>query len=72
MAIALFDLVRMAERRAERPFSHIVPRSCGGVRHVVSRAPEECTKCHSREIFSDRTEPRRIACFSCGYDWFLL
>ena len=52
----------------ERP-----PARIPGVRqHAVEIRPEWCDRCGSRAIFQDRTESRRIFCFSCGGDMYLI
>lgn len=49
------------------------PRRIEGVRQVAMYAPPECCqKCQSREVFEDRTEARRLYCYSCGADVFLV
>ena len=68
--------VRTEERRALTRYAHVVNANGNGRvlarRRLVLFAPERCSKCQSREVFADRSEPRRLACFSCGEDWFVL
>ena len=52
----------------ERP-----PARIPGVRqHAVEIRPERCGQCQSRAVFEDRVEPRRIYCYACGWDVWIV
>ena len=47
-------------------------RIVGVVQRAASRTPERCPKCQSVAVFADVTEARRVWCFACGGDVFLI
>lgn len=47
-------------------------RALGVRQRAVLWRPEQCDKCGSREIFDDQLEPRRVYCFGCGADAFIV
>ena len=47
-------------------------RIVGVVQRAVYVAPERCPKCQSTAVFADVTEARRLWCFACGGDVFLI
>lgn len=46
------------------------PRTVGA--RQVDVPPAACAKCGSGEIFADALEPRRLYCFGCGWDAWLV
>ena len=47
-------------------------RIIGVLQRAAYQAPERCERCGSGEIFQDHTESRRLYCFNCGEDVFLV
>ena len=52
--------------------NHPPGRIVGVVQRATSRIPERCPKCQSVAIFADITEARRVYCWACGGDVFLI
>jgi uncharacterized protein (DUF983 family) len=47
-------------------------RIVGGVQRAARAAPERCPKCQSAAVFADITEARRVYCYACGGDLYLI
>ena len=50
-----------------------VPTRIWGVQQRAAEAvPAYCPKCQSESLVADRTETRRVYCYACGEDVFLV
>lgn len=50
-----------------------VPSRIVGVRQCAAETiPAYCPKCQSGSLVADRTENRRVYCYACGEDVFLV
>ena len=47
-------------------------RIVGVVQRAAFAVPERCPKCQSAAVFADITEARRVFCWACGGDVFLI
>lgn len=73
MAVAYVPKHRRYKGMGLLDLGNPVPTRIVGVRQCAAEAvPASCPKCRSSFLVADRTEERRVYCYSCGEDVFIV